>query len=166
MPRHYRGRSMAPVIQSMKYVVDYAPASQPVAKLDFPISTGTDLVPAGQSSPAVTIVPTGSVIKFIEIHYAVVNLASTAAFMYVSIQRLHSGQTSVDPRTIGGSAQRNQCHFQALYVVGEQQNTTRNFRFKVPKKFQRVREGDIWQLVTYCTGVTSQAVQMIYKFYR
>ena len=167
MPRHFRRRSaMRPVIQSYKMVIDYAPASQPIAKLDFPLSQGIDSVPAGQTGPGAVLVPTGSAIRYIEIKYAVVNLASTAAFLYTSIQRLHSGQTSIDPRVVGGDTQRNQVHLQLLRSIGEQQNNTLTIRFKIPAKFQRVRDGDIWQLVTYCTGVTSQAVQVNYKFYR
>ncbi len=158
---------MAPVIQSFKKVLNGAPASR-AASTDITrfLSTGTDSVAAGQTSVGDALVPTGSIIKFIEIQWSASNLAAVACFVHVCIQQTHAGQSPVSPLTVGGSPQRNQVFFQAMYLIGKDQNSNHVFRFKVPKKFQRVREGDNWQFVTNGDTVYADATQVIYKFYR
>jgi hypothetical protein len=111
-------------------------------------------------------VPTGAVVKYIDIQGAVTNLVSQSAYVWVSIEHLRSGQVVTDPRATGGSPQRNQIHLQLLRMIGKDQNQNFHIKFKIPSKFQRVREGDSWQLVINSDVVTGQAWQMIYKFYR
>ena len=168
--RRFRRRSTLPrarqVIQSYKKVINHAPASRTTGKQAFGISTGVDSVAAGQTSATDTQVPTGSVIKFIEIQFSVSNLVSVSMFQWIAIQQLRSGQSSIAPNVVGGDPQRNQVHFQKMIQVGKDQNSNMTIRFKVPKKFQRVREGDIWEFTTIADQVSSSAVQIIYKFYR
>lgn len=169
MPRHFRRRSsrMAPVIQSYKKVINSAPASRAAATdITIFMTAGKDSVAAGQTSVTDPDVPTGSVIKYIEIQYCVTNLVAISAFFNITIQLVHSGQSPVSPLTVGGSPQRNQVFFQQLFSVGKEQNSTHVYRFKIPKKFQRVREGDSWLFTTNGSVVYTDAMMIIYKFFR
>ncbi len=154
------------VIQSYKKVLNYAPTSQSTSLIPKALSVGTDSVAAGQTSVTDTAVPTGAIIKFFEIQYTAVNLAAAHCVINVAIQLVHSGQPTMDPTVVGGSPRRNQIHFQALIGMGLQQNSNHVYRFKIPKKYQRVREGDVWQFITKANAVHSDAAQIIYKFYR
>lgn len=155
------------VVQSFKKVINEAPTSRPAATtIGRTASVGTDSVAAGQTSATDTAVPTGSVIKYIEFHYSFVNLVNVASFMHLCIQLLHSGQTAVAPNVVGGSPQRNQVFWQAQRCLGQTQNGNMVIRFKIPPKYQRVREGDSWQLTRTCDTVFSDSCQLIYKFYR
>ncbi len=165
--RRRRVTRMAPVIQSFKKVMNDAPASRAAgATIDLKMSDGEDSVAAGQTGPIDAGVPTGSLIKFFEIQYCVTNLVAISLFMHVSIQLIRSGQTNIAPNVVGGNPQRNQVFYQKLYSVGKEQNSTLIVRFKVPKRFQRVRDGDTWQFVRTGSAVYTDATQVIYKFYR
>ncbi len=158
---------MAPVIQSYKKVLNFAPTSRAAStKLNQILTTGTDSVAAGQTGVTDSAVPTGAVIKYIEISFSVANLVNVSQFFWYTIQMVHTGQSSVAPRVVGGNAQRNQVFHQVQFMVGQSQNSNHMFRFKIPKKFQRVREGDKWQLVFESDQVFTEACQVIYKFYR
>ncbi len=170
MPYHRRRRRMSSpraVIQSFKKVLNFAGTSHVSnTVIQFPLSDGTDSVAAGQTGPIDPQVPTGSVIKYIEIQYSFVNLTSVSQMTHVAIQKLHAAQALVDPRLVGGNPQRNQVFFQQLFMVGKDQNSNHVYRFKVPKKYQRVREGDRWFFTVISDQVFSDALQCIYKFYR
>ncbi len=158
---------MRPVIQSFKKVLDAAGTSRAAgATIPHFMSEGVDSVAAGQTSPTDDDVPTGSIIKAFYIDYCVTNLVAISFFHDVSIQLLHTGQTAVSPLVVGGSPQRNQVFFQKVYSVGKEQSSTLAFWFKVPKKFQRVREGDKWQFVVNGSAVYTDRLKVIYKFYR
>ncbi len=166
--RRFRSRGSRPrqVIQSFKKVLDFAPTSLIAGKVDRSMTLGTDSVAAGQTGVTDNAVPTGAVVTKIAIHGAVSNLIVANVFIWLSIQRVHSGQSTISPRVVGGNPQRNQVHYQTLRMVGPTQTTNFAFTFKVPKKFQRVREGDEWQLVMESDATTVQAFQIIYTFYR
>ena len=159
-------RALGQVIQSYKKVLTHAPASSAASQIDYDLSSGVDSVAAGQTSGTDANVPTGAVLKYIEIQYSVQNLVSVAATQYLCIQRVHSGQSNINPSAVGGHAQRNQVHWQLLKMCGQDQNNNMTIRFKVPKKFQRVREGDKWVLSVYTDVTHTHACQVIYKFYR
>lgn len=158
---------MRQIVQSYKKVINHAPASRAASTiLNFALSEGVDSVAAGQTGPTDVNVPTGAVIKYIEIQYVDVNLVAIASIRHVSIQKLHQGQSTINPALVGGNAQRNQVHMQQMFSVGQNQNSNHVYRFKIPKKFQRVREGDKWQFVVFGDSIHTSAVQAIYKFYR
>lgn len=169
MPYRRRTRSSrtsAPV-QSFKKILNFAPASHAAATtINRVLVTGVDSVAAGQTSPTDSQVPTGSVIKQIEIQFAAQNLVNIAAFLHVCIQHLRTGQAALAPNVIGGNAQRNQVFYQDLKSVGQNQNVNMKLRFKIPKKFGRVREGDTWNFTHLTDQIVTDAVQVIYKFYR
>ncbi len=155
------------IIQSFKMVVDHAPASRAATTVhNFTISTGQDSLAAGQGSPINTNVPTGAIIPFFEIQWSTVNLVSVSAYFWVTIQRLHSGQSAISGRVVGGDPQRNQVHRQLQYIVGKDQNSNHVWKFSVPPKYRRVREGDIWMFTIESDVVHNSAVQIIYKHQR
>ncbi len=163
--RGRRGLAIRPV-QSFKNVVDIAPTSNIAnTKVDYEITEGED-VAAGQATSASITVPTGSTIKSILVNFATQNLVNVAAFMWVTIQRVHTQQTTLPPRLVGSSSRRNQVFFQRLISLGTNQNQLLYFRFRIPRGMQRVREGDKWILSFESDQIHQSAAQFIYKFYR
>ncbi len=168
--RSFRGSrrpTMRPVIQSYKKVINHAPASLAAGVRNTLVaSTGVDGVAAGQTSATDTNVPTGSIIKYIEFQISLNNIVENPAFAHVTIQLKHSGQTTLDPDVVGGNSLRNNIYHQDLFAVAQNQNVNRTYKFKVPKRVQRIRETDIWQIAIKCNQASSQVGQFIYKFYR
>ena len=169
MPRHYRSRrSSMPrqVIQSYKKVLNFAPVSQAAGSRNIIYATGVDSVAAGQTSAIDSDVPTGCIIKFVTIQISLGQIVGGAVFAHMSIQRLGNSQPAVPSNTVGGSPQRNQVFRQFMKQLGINQNYNQTITFKVPPKFQRVREGDNWLLEITTSNTLTQAFQVIYKFYR
>ncbi len=165
--RGSRRRSSLQVVQSFKKVINHAPASRTVTTVHpFNVSFGVDSVAAGQTSPTDVNVPTGSVIKNFESQFSVTNLTNQNQYFWVSIQRTHSGQAPVSARAVGGHPQRNQVFRLLQFMVGQSQNSNHVWKFKVPAKYGRVREGDAWVMTIESDVVFNAAVQHIYKFYR
>ncbi len=167
MPRRFR-RSYGPrpVIKSYKKVLNFAPVSRgAAANFEHEMVLGVDSLSPGQGSVTDGTVSTGSNLKFIEIQYSAVNLAAASCFINISIQLLHSGQSIVSPIIVGGNAQRNQVHHLLQFSMGQGQNSNHIFKFKIPRRFQRVREGDSWNFVTRGTANFTEDLMIIYKFY-
>lgn len=82
--------------------------------------------------------------------------------MHLSVQKIHTGQSTVAPNVVGGNPQRNQVFHQSLRVLGQLQNMNYSYTFKVPKKYQRIREGDAWAFVYQSSQIWTDAVQVIY----
>ncbi len=155
------------VVQSYKKVLNEAPASRvPATNIVSTMANGVDSVAAGQTGPTDAAVPTGCVIKFFEIQWAMGNLSGGNNFFHVVIQLLRSGQSNVSPNVVGGNPQRNQVFFQSMFQIGTDQNGSRVYRFKVPKRFQRMREGDSWKFVRQGSATYTDGTQIIFKFYR
>lgn len=168
MRRFRRRRSIAPrqVIQSYKNVGNVSPASVSAGTQTNHIMTfGVDNY-AGPTAGQNYQVPTGAVVKYIDVQVALQNLVNIASFAWVTIQHMRSGQSPVDAQSVGGNAQRNQVHLQLQRCIGQNQNVNLHLKFKVPRKFQRVREGDVWYITTKSDTIRTEAVQFIYKFYR
>ncbi len=168
MPRHYRRmrrtRGLRPVTKTYKKVLTFAPASHPaVTKIDFPLVLGVDSISPGQGGVTDATVPTGSIIDYIEINYSFINITGGADFMSICIQQTLVGQTTLDPRVVGGNMQRNQVFHQEIFSMGNDQNGNRVYRFKIPKRFQRVREGMAWTFTALNSGTFSDNCQVIYK---
>jgi len=158
---------MGPVIQSYKKVLNFAPASRiPATDIVASLVTGADSIAAGQTGVTDSICPTGAMVKYIEIQWSLGNLSGGNLFLHTAIELLHAGQAVLSPLVVGGNAQRNQVFHQSLVAIGTDQNGNRTFRFKIPKKFQRIREGDVWAFVRNGSATYSDALQVIYKFYR
>jgi len=166
MPRFQRMRRSfvpRPLRKTYKKVLNFAASSHAAGtKVDIFMAVGVDSIAIGQLTPTDGNVPTGARITSFVIQYAAQNLALTPAFVHLTIQHLHSGQGTIDPRVIGGNPQRNQVFNQQLRSIGLQQNFNYVKAFKVPKKFQRVREGDSWSFTYFLDQVVSDIVQIIY----
>ncbi len=170
--RHFRGfqgsRSRStprPVLNSYKKVLKFAPASFAAGFNNMFLIQGLDGITPKQTSSTDGQVPTGAVVKFIEVQFAVNNAVSTPVFVNCTLQYNDSTQVMQDPDTIGGNAQRNQCLHMDLFSVGQNQNSTHKFKFKIPKKFQRIRDGRDWALTWSNSNSVNVAMQAIYKFY-
>ncbi len=166
MPRHYRRMGPKPIIKSYKKVLNFAGTSQSVGNHTDVMTNGVDSVAIGQTGPTNASIPTGSSVKYIEIQYSGYNGINAAVFVHFSIQLLHNGQSIVDPRLVGGNPQRNQVLHQDLATIGQLQSFNRKFKFKIPKRFQRVRDGDSWEFVYHNSGVINDIKQIIYKVYQ
>lgn len=169
MPYRRRRRMSRPrsVVQTFKKVLNVAPASHAAAgTFSQALSVGQDSVAAGQTTAQDANVPTGSIITEFVIQYSFVNLVAIASFMHWSIQRIESGQGTIAPNAVGGDPQRNQVHLQGQVCLGQNQNGNREIRFKVPKKYQRVKEGSQWVFRSTCDTIWTDALQVIYKFSR
>ncbi len=167
MPYRRRRRQMVArnPIQSYKQAIQNAPASTVAGVVNHPLVVGVDNYTG--PSAANNEVPTGAVVTGFDIQVASQNnLASSAIFLWASIQHTRSGQSPLDPRSLGGNPQRNQTFRQRLLILGVGQNSNLYWKFRIPKKFQRVREGDQWILTLNADGTTIRASQIIYKFYR
>jgi len=168
MPRHYRlRRRSAPraIVRTYKKVLNFAPASHAAGtKIDFRVAFGVDSLAVGQTGPTDDAVPTGSIIDYIEFQFGAINLVSASAFMHTSIQNLMSGQSAtIAPNVIGGNSQRNQVYHQEMRSIGQNQNATFVYKWKVPKHLRRMREGSALFLTILCTNVWSDTLQVIYK---
>ncbi len=167
--RHFRGsrrRTISPVTQSFKKVLNEAPASVSAGTNVFTLVNGVDSIPAGQTTVTDAQVPTGSQVRFIEIQHAVGNLAESAAFVHVAIEMILADQSVIPANTVGGSNKRNQVFLQAMFQMGHDQSNSRTYKFKIPRKYWRIREGMTWQFIWTNDATVSSAIQAIYKFYR
>ncbi len=118
-----------------------------------------------QTNPTDGDVPTGCIIKYFEIQYACGNLSAVAGFVNCAIQYKLAGQTLIDPDVAGGDDQRNQILHMDNFAVGQNQNSTHKFKFKVPKSMQRIRQGTQWALSVSNSVTLTEQIQVIYKFY-
>ncbi len=159
--------SLRTVTQTYKKVLNFAPASVAAAvQTSFIMSAGVDSIAAGQTGVTDPNVPTGSVITGFDIQISLSNLVTISSFVFVTIQRIESGQATVDAQAVGGNPQRNQVHLQLQRSLGKDQNRDFVIPFKVPRKFQRVKEGSLWVVTVKCDTIRTEATQIIYKFLR
>ncbi len=160
--RRFRSRSSRPINKTYKKVLNFAPASRGTATQEFPLVLGLDNNAIGQTTPTDHTVPTGSVISFITVMLSMVNLAATANFVNTALQYTLTGQTPVIANVIGGDPQRNQVIHQDLFSNAQGQNTNRIYKFKIPAKFQRVKEGMIWNFGYKADATHESTIQVIY----
>ncbi len=164
--RGTRRGGIRPVIQSYKKVIFYAEASQASGFDSLVIVKGVDGKAAEQTSATDTDIPTGSILKYFEVQFAISNLVSTPCYVNCTIQYKLSGQTFEDPVLVGGGKQRNQVLHMDMYGIGKDQNSNHKFKVKIPKQFQRIRDGVQWAVVFRTNATINRQMQVIYKFYR
>ncbi len=165
--RHFRRSRRVPrnIVRTYKKVLNFAPTSQSAGtKHNFDIMVGADSTAIGQTGPVDAVCPTGSIIDYVDIYYVVANLVSVFCGVHFSVQSRLSGQgATVAPNVVGGNPQRNQVYHQELRSIGEGQNMTIHYRWKVPKHIQRVRESSVWSIVLLNTAASTDSCQVIYK---
>ncbi len=151
---------------SKKYIVDVAQASQAAGKFDRLIVRGQDNTTLGQVSAVDEDVPVGSKVKLLDIRAGFVNLTeANAVFMYWSIQRLKTQQTTLSPISPGGSPKVVNIMLSGILAIGGFQNAMLKVRYKIPKTMQRLADGDQWVLVTEGTNATTAVYQFVYKVF-
>ncbi len=153
------------MVKTFKKVLNFAPASHGAGvKVNFDLAIGIDAIAPLQSGPTDSSVPTGSIIDYIEIQYGVVNLSAVACFIHTSIQSRLAGQpATIAPNVVGGDPQRNQVYHQEMRSIGQGQNATFVFKWRVPKMIQRIREGSIISFVILGTAAITDSCQVIFK---
>lgn len=169
MRRGYRGSrrsSIRPIIQSYKKIIFFAEAGQAAGFDALILTKGVDGKPAEQTSATDGDIPTGANLKFLEIQFAISNLVSTPCYVNCTIQYILGGQSFIDPVLLPGHNQRNQCVHMDMYSIGANQNSNHKFKVKIPKMFQRVRDGMKWAVVFRTNASINRQLQCIYKFYR
>ncbi len=93
-----------------------------------------------------------------------VNLeAATANFVVWSIQRSLSGQSIVNPVSAGGNPLRKNILLTGMVGLGAGQNNGIHIKFRIPKRFQRIGDGDAWSIVNNNGLATSAQYYIIYK---
>lgn len=161
MVRPPRGAS-----RSIKYIVDEPEASETAGLQSFTMVVGTDNATLGQTGATDTAIPVGSKIKLFDIRAVFGNLTSINDFIYWSIERKASGQGTVNPKSPGGNPLRKNILLSGLFMVGKDQNRVLHVRYKVPKKYQRIADGDTWRLNYDLGVVTTTAKQVVYKVFQ
>ncbi len=94
------------------------------------------------------------------------NLVSVSSLLHLNFQFFRANQSVVTPGAVGGNSQRNQVINTVMKFLGQDQNSNFVYQIKVPRIYQRIREGDTWVLVYRTDTVFASASQAIYKFYR
>ncbi len=153
-----------PFVKTFKKVINSGQVSVTSGLNTENLALGVDALAPGQTTVTDPNCPTGSRIRYMEIQFACVNLTAGAVMINASIQYTLSGQVGIDPNLAGGHQQRNQILYQIMYSAGPDQNANRVFRFKIPPKFQRLKEGMTWRLMWNNSGTVTRVVQTIYKF--
>ncbi len=151
------------MVKTYKKVLNFSEASFAAGSRGETLATGVDSVAIGQTSATDANVPTGARIKFIEIQFPVTNAVDQTAYINCLFQYILSGQSGQDPDAVGGSPFRNQVLHQDLFSVGFNQNSTHKFRIKIPKQFQRMREGMVWLMRWSNSNTVNRRLQVIYK---
>ncbi len=171
--RHFRGypasrRRSIPrsTVRSAKYIVVEGPQSDSAGLKAVTMFKGVDNATLGQTSVVDVDVPVGAKIASVEIFMPKVNLgAATANFVVWTIQRTLSGQSVVNPLLAGGNPIRKNIILTGVLGLGTGQNNPLHIKFKIPKKFQRIGDGDVWSIVTDQTTAVSTIYYIIYKVF-
>jgi len=152
-------------IQSYKQISVDGPASRAAATtITHNIVIGVDNYTG--PSAANNEVPTGAKIMSVYIMAAFTNLVSVSALTHFQIGCRRSGVTFPTPGAVGGNPSRNTIIHTAMFFLGQDQNNNYVFRIKIPRIYQRIREGDVFSIQYQTDAVFASATQVIYKFYR
>ncbi len=152
-------------IQSFKQITVDGPASRAAATdINHRIVLGVDNYtgPSGANDE----VPTGAKISSFTLMFTASNLVAISALLHFHVMILRSGMTGPSPGAVGGNPLRNTVIHTRMFFIGKEQNVQMMFQVKIPRLYQRIREGDNWFISYRCDAVFASATQAIYKFYR
>ncbi len=158
-----RGGSPRPLVRTYKKVLNFAEASFTAGQRSETLIEAKDSVALGQTNATDATVPTGARCRYFLVQMPITNSSSQTAYINCCIEYTLGGQSGIDPDAVGGNSARNQVMHQSLFSVGFNQNSTHNFKIKVPKQFQRLREGMIWRLIWSNSNTINRRLQVIYK---
>ncbi len=152
-------------IQSFKQISIDGPASRAAATtISHNFLTGVDNYTG--PSAANSEVPTGAKVMSVVIICNFTNLVSVSSSLHWNLQCIRSGGAVLTPGAIGGNPLRNQIIHTRMVFLGHDQNNNWMFSVKIPKIYQRIREGDAWLMIYRADTVFASQTQAIYKFYR
>ncbi len=153
--------------RSAKYIVQQAGASAGAGTEVVSFASGQDNTTLGQTGATDKAIPVGSKVVLFDIRMPKVNLgAGTANFIHWSIQRTVSGQSVINPISASGNALRKNILLSGVVGLGAGQNNSLHVRYKVPKKFQRIGDGDVWQIVNNNGLAVSTIYEIVYKVFQ
>ncbi len=153
--------------RSAKYEVEVGAMSEGAGLIAHTMALGADNTTLGQTGVTDFNVPVGSKITLFDIRMPKVNLgAATANFIHWSIQRSQFGQAVVNPAVAGGNPLRKNILLSGVLGLGAGQNNSLHIRYKVPKKFQRIGDGDVWSIVNTNGLAVSTIYEFIYKVFQ
>ncbi len=151
--------------RNSKNIVDEIQATSGTTKKTWSVVLGTDDATLGQTNGQDIAVPTGAKIKQISFLTCWGNITGVSAFCHWSIQKFHSGQASVNPQFQAGDPLRKNILMSGIICIGQFQNASLDIKYKIPKAFQRVADGDTWALVTNSSVNVDTVKQAIYKVF-
>ncbi len=152
--------------QSRKYIVEVASASETGStKIDFVLAKGQDNTTLGQASSVDSLVPVGSKIKVLDLRICYANLANVAVFVHWCIQRVQTGQSTIDPKVAGGSTLSKNIMLSGMKSVGLNQNSDMHIRYKVPKSMLRMADDMKWVYTSNATNVMTAQKEVVYKVF-
>ncbi len=128
------------------------------------LAVGVDSLAIGQTSITDANVPTGTRIRGFLIQLSITNPGTTSVEWGANVQYLLSGQAAnVPPLAVGGNPQRNQVIKSWHGIIAQDSMTNLNVYVKLPKQFQRIKEGTLWRIVIDSSAAREQAIQVIYR---
>ncbi len=152
-------------IQSFKQITVDGPASRAAATdIQHVFAQGVDNYTG--PSAANNEIPTGAKIMSVDIQLAFSQLVSQTTNIAFAIEVIGPSQGVVTPNAQGGNSMRNQVIYTKNFFVGREQNTNFHIRVKIPRVYQRVKEGTLYIIVSRGDTVFASVTQAIYKFYR
>ncbi len=152
-------------IQSYKQITVDGPASRAAAtNISHTVLVGVDNYTG--PSAANNEVPTGAKVMSVLVMACFTNLVTISALLHLNFQCVRAGIVGITPGVIGGQTNRNTVIFTAMKFLGKDQNSNYMWLIKIPRIYQRVREGDAWNITYRNDAVFASATQAIYKFYR
>ncbi len=158
-----RRSGMRPIVHTFKKILTESQAGFSAGTNTETLIAGVDSIALGQTTQTDANVPTGSIIKYIECQFSCNNSTANQCYVTCTLQYTLSDQAVVSPILAGGNSQRNQIMHMDLFSVGQDQNSTHKFKFKIPPKFQRIREGMQWLLVWQNSATVNRQLLTIYK---
>ncbi len=157
-----RGNGVRPMVRTAKYIVVTAAASEASGTNAVTFMKGKDDTTLGQTSVTDNNVPVGARITKVEMFMPKVNLTATANFVTWSITRSLSGQAVINPVVAGGDPLRKNILLTGVVGLGDGQNNSLHVKWKVPRRFQRVGDGDLWIVVNNNESAVSTFYYFIY----
>ncbi len=146
--------------------MEVAGASEAAGLQAHTMASGKDLGVLGQTGVTDAEVPVGAKIVLFDIRMPKVNLgAGTANFIHWSIQRTEVGQAIQNPITAGGDPKRTNILLSGVIGLGAGQNNSLHIRYKVPKRYQRIKDGNVWSLVMNNGLAVSAIYEIVYKVF-
>jgi len=172
MRRRRRIQSRPSPIQSFRQIYDKAATIIGLADETDIVADGSDQNPPGFTN---NVVPVGAMIYRIRLNITVQGASSSdsgkAGFIVYKLRGGQGGGTDITNYiTLGGTATRNQVFWNQALPYGTEDAGPRSFDrwLKIPKTFQRMREGDNFQVkfTNSDASSVSYSLHAEYKFYR